>query len=189
MSSLVQAKTLGGIGSIFLLLSIVPYVGVGLGLVGLALILIAVKYVSDSLADKSIFNNMLISVILAVVGMIVGFAFAAVILYSYFRGFPTLPEPSMFMGPWLYSLLRAILLAIIPIWIFYIASAIFLKRSYDSIANKLNIAMFSTTALLFLIGVVLAIVLIGFIIIFVAAILQTVAFFSITEEPPNPSQP
>ncbi|VVB87826.1 Uncharacterised protein [uncultured archaeon] len=59
MSSLAQAKTLGEIGSILVLLAIIPFAGRAIGLVGLVLILVSVKYISDALADRSIFNNML----------------------------------------------------------------------------------------------------------------------------------
>jgi len=47
--------------------------------------------------------------------------------------------------------------------------------------------MFRTTGLLFLIGAATLIVLVGFVILFIAAILQVVAFFSIPEQ--LPSQP
>ncbi len=186
MSSLAQAKTLGGIGSILLLVSFIPYAGGILGLIGLVLILIAVNYISEAFRDKSIFNNMLISVILAVVGVIVGVVLAFAFMFPFFRGFVAPYDMSMFMAP---RFLTAILLFIIPVWIFYIASAIFLRKSYNAIASKLNINMFSTAASLYLIGAVLAIIFIGFILIFVAEILQVVAYFSIPDQATQPSQP
>jgi uncharacterized membrane protein len=190
MSSLAQAKTLGEIGSILVLLTIIPFAGRAIGLVGLVLILVSVKYISDVLADKSIFNNMLISIILAIVGIVIGIVLAAAVLVSFFRGFMMPFEPSVFMRPGFFSTyFTAFILALTPIWIFCIASAIFLKKSYDTIASKLNISMFSTAALLYLIGAVLVIVFIGVIIIFIAIILQAVAFFSIPEQLPQPPQP
>lgn len=165
-----------------MLLSIVPCVGLGLGLIGLVLILVAVKDISDVLADKSIFKNMLISVILTAIGVIIGFVSIFAIMFSYIREFATLPDPSMLMSIHPFSYLGTILLVVVPIWIFCIGSAVFLKRSYSTIASKLNIRMFSNAASLYLIGAVLAIILIGFIIIFAAGILQAVAFFSIPEE-------
>ncbi len=189
MSSLAQAKTLGEIGSILVLLTIIPFAGRAIGLVGLVLILVSVKYISDVVADRSIFNNMLISVILAIVGLVIGIVLAAAVFFSFYRGFMVPFEPSAFMRPRFFTFLTAFIFALVPIWIFYIASAIFLKRSYDTIASKLNIGMFRTAALLYLIGAVLVIVFIGFIIIFVAEILQAVAFFSIPEEAPQPPQP
>lgn len=186
MSSLAQARTLGEIGSILILLTIIPYAGGAIGLVGLILILVSVKYISDVLADRSIFNNMLISVILAIVGLVIGIAFAVAIFLSFFRGFTAPLEPSMFMHPRFFT---AFFVALVPIWIFYIISAIFLKRSYDTIASKLNIGMFRSAALIYLIGAILVIVFVGFIIVFIAEILQAIAFFSIPEQAPQPSQP
>jgi uncharacterized membrane protein len=46
-SKLIQAKTYGGIGSILVVLSLVPYIGFVLGIIGLVLVLVAVKYISD----------------------------------------------------------------------------------------------------------------------------------------------
>ncbi|MCX9010647.1 MAG: DUF996 domain-containing protein [Candidatus Methanoperedens sp.] len=189
MSSLAQAKTLGEIGSILMLLTLIPYAGGAIRLVGLVLVLVSVKYISDALADKSIFKNMLISVILAIVGLIIGVIFAAAVFFSFYRGFTGPFEPSIFMHPRFFTFVTAFFLAIIPIWIFFIISAVFLKKSYDTIASKLNISMFRTSALLYLVGAVLVIVLVGFIIIFIAEILQAVAFFSMPEQMPQPSQP
>ena len=61
MVSLSDAKTLGGIGSILMLASIAFGV---LWIVGLILVLIAVKYISQVLEDRTVFNNLLISIIL-----------------------------------------------------------------------------------------------------------------------------
>jgi uncharacterized membrane protein len=71
MSSLANAKTLGGIGSILVLLTVAPSVGWVLGIVGFAMILVAVKYISDNLNEKKIFSNMLRAVILSIVGIAV----------------------------------------------------------------------------------------------------------------------
>ncbi len=68
-------------------------------------------------------------------------------------------------------------------------ASIFLKRSYDNIGTRLNIGMFHTTGLLYLIGAATLIIGVGFIIAIVAAILQIVAFFSIPEQMPMGPQP
>src|SRR5437867_3008825 len=70
MASLSQAKTLGGVGSILALLGIVPSVGPVLSIAGLIMSLVAVKYVSDILRDKPIFNNMIITSILTIGGIV-----------------------------------------------------------------------------------------------------------------------
>src|SRR5659263_594354 len=76
-----QAKTLGLIGSLLVLLSSLPFVisaflsifrypGIIIGFLGYFLILIAVKNISEVLADRSIFNNMLIFFILTEIGAV-----------------------------------------------------------------------------------------------------------------------
>ena len=188
MNSLAQAKTLGGIGSILILLSIIPYAVIVLFIVGFILVLMAVKYISEAAEDKTIFNNMLIAVILAIVGMIAEAAFVVARLFPFFREFMPMYGPSMFVEPRMYPFFTTLIIALVILWVFYIGSAIFLRKSYSTIASKLNISMFDTVALLYLIGAVLSIVLVGFIVIYVAEILQTVAFFSIVEKEQQPSQ-
>jgi ribosomal protein L40E len=72
-------------------------------------------------------------------------------------------------------------------WVFTIISAIFLKRSYEKISQRLNVSAFATAGLLYLIGAALTIVLVGFLILLIALIFQVVAYFSIQDRPPTPS--
>ncbi len=170
-----------------MLLGIVPAAGIVLFIVGFIMVLIAVKYISEAVEDRAIFNNTLIAVILAIVGIIVGAALFVGRLFPYFREFRGTPysyNPWM-MEPGFYA---TIIIALVIVWVFSIVSAIFLRKSYMDIAAKLNIKMFDTAALLYLIGAVLTIIVVGIIIIYVAEILQTVAFFSIAEKPQQPAQ-
>ncbi|MEM2727107.1 MAG: DUF996 domain-containing protein, partial [Archaeoglobaceae archaeon] len=72
-------------------------------------------------------------------------------------------------------------LALVAFWILVILSAVFLRRSYNSIYAHTKVSLFSTTANVYLIGAFLVIVLIGLVIVFIAMILQIVAFFSLPE--------
>lgn len=186
MTLLSQAKTLGGVGSILLLLTIAPVVGSVLGIVGLILILVALKYVSDAVNDKSIFSNAIVAVVLAIVGIAVAGAVVISYLFSYI-GLGNLSSlPMTFrMGHLppggLFPLLSTIIIALAAVWIFYVVSAIFLRRSFSSVSTKLNVSVFQTAALIYLIGAALTIILVGFVLIFVADILFIIAFFSIPE--------
>ncbi|HIQ29158.1 MAG TPA: DUF996 domain-containing protein [Candidatus Caldiarchaeum subterraneum] len=181
MGRLDDAKLLGGIGSILIILSLIPYAGVVIGIVGLVLVLIAVKYISDYLKDRSIFNNMLISVILSIVGTaVISYLLLLWFIMGSLLGFGSVIQGAA-ASDFFTSTLIAILLGIVVIWIFLLVSALFIRRSYGAIANKLGISLFNTVSLLYIIGAALTIVLIGFIIVFVAVILQAVAFFSIEE--------
>lgn len=187
MASLSQAKTLGGIGSILALLSGLlfwaPYSsGIGLLIVGLVLMLIAVKNIADTTGDQSMFNNMLYSVILAIIGPVIAAVVVFIAAASFlgtFRSFTpgTTSLPSGFL-----AVLGIIILAGVLLWVCILISTVFLKKSYDAIATRLRVDMFRTTGLLFLIGAATLIVLVGVLILFIAAILQIVAFFSIPEQ-------
>jgi uncharacterized membrane protein len=194
MRSLNDVKTLGGIGSLLMLLAVVPTAGFVLGIVGAVLVLVAVKYASDVLGDPKIFNNMLYAVILGIVGLVVaGVAVATFVLRAIGLGFmsssfASTPPSSMAMGD-IVGLLGTILLGLVAVWICFLVSSIFLRRSYTELGKRLNVGLFSTAALLYLIGAALTIILVGFIIIFIAEILFLVAFFSIDTQMPPPMQP
>ena len=91
MGSLSQAKTLGGVGSILVLLGIAPFAGPALEIVGFVLMLIAVKYTSEALNNKAIFNNAIISVVAAIAGIMVGVVVGVVGVLSFFG-------PGIFQG-------------------------------------------------------------------------------------------
>lgn len=158
MASLSNARTMGGIGGI---LVFIP----GISLVGWILILIALKDISDVVQDKSIFDNALLAGITAIIGSVVlafffFFSFAAFGIFTF--GF--------------FGVLAAF-------WALAIVSAIFLKNAYDRAAQKLNNGSFGTAGLLYLVGAITTIVLVGFIIIFIALIFQVIAYFSINDQP------
>ena len=168
MGSLSSAKTLGGVGGILVFL---PFVS----LVGWILILLATKEISETVQDKSIFDDALLAAITAIIGAVVFVAFivtgSIAGLFTFGFGFPRF---LLFFG-----ILGAF-------WVFTIISAIFLKRSYEKISQRLNVSAFATTGLLYLIGAALTIVFVGFLILLVALIFQVVAYFSIQDRPPSP---
>ncbi len=184
MATLGQAKILGGIGSILALLVIVPlpYGGGLLAIVGWILVVIAVKEVSDALGDPRIFNDMLIAAVLSIIGIVVAVVVVIAAFFQFFGlGRVTFtsgnPPPAGF-----FALLASIIIGLVVAWIFFIVAAFFIKKSYGSISLRTNLGIFNTTGLLFLIGAVTTIIIVGVIIIFVALILQTVAFFSLPEQ-------
>jgi len=66
------SKTLGGVGA--LLMVIGPFLGASsgvLGLIGLILVMIALKGLSDHYNDAGIFNNALYGFIMAIIGGVV----------------------------------------------------------------------------------------------------------------------
>ncbi|MDG7008561.1 MAG: DUF996 domain-containing protein [Nitrososphaerota archaeon] len=196
MATLGQAKTYGGVGSILALLLPVPSIGWLLCIAGLVLVLFAVKYVSEIVKDSSIFNDVVISIVVTIVGVVVGF-FVLVASFFRFMGLNNLNfadfgsnfNPSTIpTGDWV-GLIMWALLGIVVVWVLLTVSGVFLRRGYSKIGKALNIGMFGTAGFLFLIGAATTILVVGFIIIPIAFILMAVAFLSINENAQVSLQP
>lgn len=183
-----RAKMLGGVGSILTLLLFVPdYVGAVLVIIGWILILIAVKDISEAVQDRSIYNNALVSAILAIVGAV---TFAVIVAAAVFAllGLGTFPTTAGSMPPaGFFGILAAALVGLAVVWIIGIVGSYFLYKSFKGISAKMPVGLFGTGALLYFIGSILTIILVGFFLIFIAQILFVVAFFSIPDRPSQPA--
>jgi uncharacterized membrane protein len=197
MTTLSQAKAMGGVGSILVLLSVVPSVGFILGIAGLVMVLLAVKQISDAVNEREIFNNVLMAVILQIVGIgiltfaVIGGVLSMFLIPSgpFFDGFT---DSSMMGEGAVFAFLGFFVVGLIAMWIVLIIAARFLRRGYERIAERTGTGMFGTVGRWYFYGALLLIVLVGFIIILIAEILQIVAFFSLPESlptQPGPQQP
>jgi uncharacterized membrane protein len=169
MGSISQAKALGGVGSVLMVISAVPYLGGIVGIVGLILVLIALKGLADALKDDAIFRDGLYAVVLEIVGLGIAafFVFTAFFTLNFFAIFGTL------------------IMAVLIAWLALLGGGLFWRRAYSRLGRKVNVPMFATVGLLYLLGGALVIVLVGLVVLFVAYILQAVAFFSMPEEVPG----
>jgi len=188
MDGLGQAKILGGIGALLMVLSIFPSAGSVLWIVGLVLVLIAVKQISDQLGEQRIFNDVLTSVIIGVVGLVVGAAVGFAGLFSLFRfdlGRLGRDGLEFFTREGILGFAITFIIALAVMWVLLIVSSVFLRRGLTEMGARLGVGYFGTAGLLYLLGSVLLIVLVGFILLFIASILLTVAFFTIPEKSPS----
>jgi uncharacterized membrane protein len=196
-------KTLGGVGALLMVIS--PFLVSGFtllaGLVGLILVLIAVKGLSDHYKEASIFNNTLYGVILSIVGVVVFVAALFVTAVSFFTNVlgielsAALSDPTAFSNiDWteamildnLMSHVAALVGSLVILFIFVVVATIFYRKSLTTLAEKTGVGRFGTAGLLLLIGAVLTIIAIGFLLIWIALILLTAAFFQIRAEPTQP---
>lgn len=187
MSKLSEAKILGGIGALLMLLGGLAVPGIG-GIIGLILIFIAVKYISEECKDKSIFDNYLLQFIykiIAVVAVFVifiisvgGFTFFTIIESVDFSDFNTVWN---FFAPYILWWILALLIG----WVFLIISTWYLKKSYYSIADHTKVKLFRTTGLVYFIGAITLIIGVGFIIIFIAQIMEIIAYLRLPEKLPS----
>jgi len=199
--TLESSKILGGVGA--LLMVIGPFIGAYsgvLGLIGLILVLIALKGLSDHYNEAGIFNNALYGFILAIIGGVISVAVIVMTAVDFLSAVgidisTAWSDPTVFSSinweqlvTWdiLWPHIAAILGSLVVLFVFVVVAAVFLRRSYTTLSAKTGVNMFSTVGLLTLIGAVLPIV--GFILLWVAQILLAVAFFSIKTQPAQPPE-
>jgi uncharacterized membrane protein len=203
-------KMLGGIGSILLLLGVIPYaqpIPAGIALIGLILVLIALYGLANFYKDNGIFDNALYGSIAAIVGGVATVAAAFYMIFdtSIFTDFlhklypgwdgtwsslanmkPTLTN--LTVNDWT-SILGPVFAVLVILWVFLIISAYFNRQSLNRLSAKANVGLFSTAGLILIIGATLAIILIGLVLMWVAVLLMAIAFFQIPVQPEQPMAP
>ncbi len=195
MSQIGQAKILGGIGALLSLLIIVPTIGFLLGIVGLVLIFIAVKYIADDTKNHSIFQNYLMNFLFSIIAiaaviviMVMSFGISGGMSWVNTLQEQNFTDPSTVWNSFA-TLIGGCILALFVAWILLIISSLYLRKSYNSIAEHTKVDLFKTTGLVYFIGAVTLIVVIGIFIIIVAKILEIVSFFSLPENLPSTTEP
>jgi uncharacterized membrane protein len=195
MSKLSEAKILGGIGAILSLLFIIPYGGSVIALIGLILIFIAVKYIADETKNHSIFQNYLMNFILSIVAlgaviaiMIIAFGLSGGLAWAQSLQGRNFTDFSSFWASF-GTIIGGCIVAFIIAWVLLILGALYLRKSYTSIAEQTKVDMFKTTGLVYFIGAITLIVVIGIFILIVAKILEIVSFFSLPENLPGTTEP
>jgi uncharacterized membrane protein len=194
-----QARAMGGVGSILVLLSFVPFIGFLFGLADLVMVLLAVKRISEAVKDREIFHNVLMAVILQIVGsaisvfVVMGSFFAFVgsqaMMAPFGSSFDGIGGPGILGAGAVMAVLGSLLAGLVAMWITLIIAARFLRKGYEGIADKTGTETFRKVGRWYYYGTWLAIVLVGFVLILIAAILQIVAFFSLPESPPSQPTP
>jgi len=195
--TLESSKNLCGVGSLLLLLTPLPvgFIGGSLGLVGIILLLIGLKGMSDHYREQGIFNNALYGFILMVVGVVV---VAAVVVVTMFAMMSSIGINLSDVSSWssigpammgyfgnpsnlgnMWGFIGAIIAALVVLFVFVIVASMFIRKSLNSLAKKTGVHFFETAGILLLIGAVLTIIAVGLVLIWVAFLLVTIAFFQV----------
>jgi uncharacterized membrane protein len=179
--SLESGKNMAGIGSIFLIIP-VPF----LSIVGIILVLLGMRTLSQAYNDESIWKNTLYAVIFGIIGI----AASGLTLTSLFFG-------GVFAGAaigyadatGIVGLIAGVIIFLVVAFVFYLLEAIYIRKAFETLADKSGVGLFRTGGLLLLIGAILTIVFVGLALIFIAWILILVAFFQIpTNQTPTQNQ-
>ena len=189
MAELSNAKIMGGIGALLMLIGgFIPYAGPIVSILGLVLLFIAVKTISDLTKDKDIFNNYCMHFIFGILTIVAIFvimliAFGAAGGFTWISSLET-AEITDFESFWEYfgDIVGGCVSALIVGWILSIIAAIYLRRSYNRIADHTKVGLFKTTGTVYFIGAITAIVLIGFLILLIARIIEIIAYFSLPDK-------
>jgi uncharacterized membrane protein len=195
------SKNLSGVGALLIFVSVIalpfaPFFGGGfIAIIGLILMLIGVKGLADYYREAGIFNNMLYGTIAEIVGVVVAIAVAIALVLSSLVSFLYKIYPA-WNGDWailsgmtpvvsnitigdFIPFIVAALSVFVIMFVFTILEAVFYRRSLSLLKEKSGRGLFGTTGIVWLIGAVLTIFLIGYLIIWIAILLLAIAFFEL----------
>jgi len=201
--TLESSKTLGGVGAILVVIGFLGFFGYAyaglLVIIGAILTLIALKGLSDHYNEGGIFNNALYGIITAIIGGVVSIAVVVMTVLAAISelGIEDWNEWMMqaqqniidwnAFWPLIEPMIVGLVAALVALFVFFIISALFFRKSLSKLSTKSGEKIFETAGLLWLIGAILTIILVGFILILIAWILIAIGFFSIkatTAQPP-----
>lgn len=171
--SLESNKNLAGIGA--LLVAVGSFFPI-LSLVGIILVLIAMKGLAEYYQDNRIFENALYGFIFGIIGIV---AFIFVFFAWIFGGSFMSMSMTSFTPFSVWPGLGLFIVALIVMFVFFLLQALFYRKSFTILSEKTGEKTFDTAGLLFLIGAILTIVLVGLVLVLIAWILAAVGFFSI----------
>ena len=191
------AKTLAGEGSILLLLSLIPYAGWILGIIGVVLLMRGLKELSYYYQDEKIYQDSLTGVKFYIIALVA--AAAAVAAITLGIGSATgFTFKSHFVLTAAFGIGLAVFLGgIVIAFIFYILATTHLRKTFNTLAEKSGEASFTTAANLLWWGAVFTIIVVGLLLILIGWIFATIGFFTMkskqyqqyTPPPPNGTTP
>jgi uncharacterized membrane protein len=172
-TSFEYCKTLAMEGSILLILGVVPYVGWVLGIVGIFLLVRAMREFASYYQDNSIYQNAVGGIKFYIVALIAlgvsggGFIVGLVVT--------DIGSP-LSVGNVVGVTVGAVFLVVA--FVFYVLASARLRKTFNALAQKTGEHSFATAGTLLWIGSILTIIVIGLLLIFIAWIFAIVGFFS-----------
>ena len=194
-----SSKNLSAVGALLLVIGAVlgvvwSFSGI-VSLIGIILLLIGLKGFASFYSEDGIFNNALYSILIGIVGCIVG---VGVVAFSAVSALAEIGIDWANIEDWanvgtdvanvvtdfdfsvLATLLGALLIGLIIFYVVLIVAMFFFRKSMNQLSAKSGTGLFSTAGLLMLIGAVIPAI--GLLIIWIGAILATIAFFQMKQE-------
>ena len=189
--SLESNRVLGGVGAVLMVISILGLfisfpVTLLLLIVGAILVLIALKGFADHYQDGGIFNNALYGFITVIVGIVATIAVFVMLLLHMLTEISInwtnpveIQQNLMSNMNVVWRIAGTAIGALIVFYISAVVSAILFRKALDALSARSGEKIFGTAGLVWLIGAVLTVILIGLLIIWISWVLMAVGFFSI----------
>lgn len=157
--------------------------------IGFILFVIAMYLLSRYYSEPAIFNNILYSIIIGIVGGVIIVVTYFTLIVSMIANIAQPLVPNAFLSQFLIAMVIVIALAVA----ISIVNAVLYMRAFNKLAEKSGVDNFKTTGLLYLIGTILSFVGIGVIIVWIGWIFATLGFSKLKPAAPAtvpyPAQP
>ncbi|MDR0373872.1 MAG: DUF996 domain-containing protein [Nitrososphaerota archaeon] len=171
MSDFGSSKILAGVGSILLLIP-------AANIVGIILVLIGMKGLSEHYKDDNIYRNAVKGVIFGIIGfitLIMGILSINIISIS--------TASTVHLDEFVVrstNAVVAVVMLLAILFVFMLLMAIYFRKAFGALADRSGEQLFNTVGTLLLIGAVLTIAFfIGLILVYISFIIAIVAFFSL----------
>ncbi|HVQ01747.1 MAG TPA: DUF996 domain-containing protein [Candidatus Thermoplasmatota archaeon] len=174
-------------------------------LIGVILVLIALKGYADAYKDSSIISNALYTIVFEIVGFVVflGVIFFGLMNFLSSLGINNITQLSAWQNiNWQQAIttsnflpfIGAIILGLVILFAFTVIASLYYKKAMNALSGKTGVKLFHTTGTVFFVGAILTIVLIGFVVIWVSFILLMIAFYESKpmeqmQQPPQQTPP
>ncbi len=178
MEDLSGPKTLAGIGSLFIVLSVLPYVGFLLGITGWVLLAIGIYKLSKILQREDIFGAFIKGLVINLLGTI-----GAMVFFMTSMGSLAMMRMDPHEGMNMLGMSFGV--AFVVFYLILVASFYFIRKSFSILAEVTNHSTLKTAGSILFFSSLLAIVLIGFLGIFIGWIVATVGFFTLSSGAKN----
>lgn len=176
-----SARILAGVGAILAGIGIFGYVIPSI--VGVILFLIGMIELADYFKDSGLRSNVVNWFIFGLIALILlaSTVFAAFVTVHVAPPLIHYPMTPSLRYPVITTSLVILIILIVVSAVFFILSAIYMRRAMDTMRNRTGEGLFDAGGLLYLIGAVLTFILVGIFIILVAWIIIGIALLSIKE--------
>ena len=181
-------RLLGIIGALLMVLVFLPSVGGLFMLIGIIFVIVALKGYGDAYKDGSIIHNAVYTLVFEIIGAVVC---VGVIIYGAMGFLASLGINNLAdLRSWqaidwqnainvsnILPFIGAIILGLVILFAFTVLASLYFKKAMNTLSGKTGVKLFHTTGTVFFVGALLTIILIGFIVIWVAFILLMISFY------------